>query len=136
MARKKKQYSPQETRAYEQRYKKQPFKQVESEKYEWVDMTFYMLDHERFRELSVYATKLYMYMRQWAYKSEMWQEKQVFPYSQSMAQNIGIMSTSQAKRAIKELWEKGFIDKVGYDYRRTALYKFSNRWYVGGKQEL
>lgn len=135
MSRKKKEYTPQETKAYEQRYKSQPFKQPQNNvHYEWVDMTFYMLNHESFRTLSVYATKLYLYMRQWAYNCQMWKEKQVFPYSQTMASNIGIMSTSQAKRSLKELWEKGFIDKMGYDYNRTSLWAFSDRWYGGGKQ--
>lgn len=137
MPKKKKVYTPQETKAYEQRYTSQPFKQCQTNtKYEWIDITFYMLDHENFRTLSVYATKLYLYMRQWAYNSQMWKEKQVFPYSQTMASNIGIMSTSQAKRCLNELWEKGFIDKMGYDYNRTTLWAFSDRWYVGGKQHF
>lgn len=134
MARKKK-YTAEQTRQFEQRYKAQPFKQCMTDiKYEYVDITFYMLDHKNFRELSVYSTKLYLYMRQWAYRSEMWKEKQVFPFSRSMAHNIGIMSESQAKRSLKELHEKGFIDKAGFDYNRTALWKFSDRWYKGGRQ--
>lgn len=44
MARKKKKvYTAEETKAYELRYKRQDFKQVGGEKYEWVDLTFYML---------------------------------------------------------------------------------------------
>lgn len=133
--RKNNKYSAEETRYYEQRFKKQSFKQVdENVKYEWVDITFYMLDHPSFINLSVYASKLYIYMLKWAYKNEMWKQKGVFPYSQTMASNIGIMSTSQAKRCLNELWEKGFIDKQGKDYRNTTLWSFSNRWYVGGKQ--
>lgn len=47
MSKRKRKYSPEETRKYERRYKRQPFKQPDDNtKYEWVDMTFYMLDHE------------------------------------------------------------------------------------------
>lgn len=134
MARKPKSYTKEETIAYENRYKKQPFKQCMSDRYEWVDLTFYMIDHPSYIKLSVYATKLYTYMRKWAYQNEQWKKTGKFPYSQSMAENIGIMSTSQAKRCLDELWEKGFLDKEGYDYRNTALWSFSNRWYTGGKQ--
>lgn len=135
MSKRKRKYSPEETRKYERRYKRQPFKQPDDNtKYEWVDMTFYMLDHEQFKKLSVYSTKLYLYMRQWAYKNEEWKSTGIFTYSQSMAHSTGIMSTSQAKRCLKELWEKGFIDKQGYNKNRTALWSFSDRWYKGGRQ--
>lgn len=70
MSRRKRKYSPEETIKYERRYKRQLFKQPDdNSRYEWVDMTFYMLDHQQFKKLSVYSTKLYLYMRQWAYKS-------------------------------------------------------------------
>lgn len=51
MSMRKRKYSPEETRKYERRYKRQPFKQPDDNtKYEWVDMTFYMLDHEQFKK--------------------------------------------------------------------------------------
>lgn len=43
MSKRKRKYSPEETRKYERRYKRQPFKQPDDNtKYEWVDMTFYI----------------------------------------------------------------------------------------------
>ena len=75
-------------------------------------------------------------MRQWAYKNKEWGKTGVFAYSQTMAHSIGIMSVAQTKRCLAELWEKGFIDKAGYDEHRTALWKFSNRWYTGERQTL
>ncbi|MDD3397915.1 MAG: hypothetical protein PHR96_05200 [Clostridia bacterium] len=136
MSKKKKQYTAEQTKQYEARYKKQSFKQSEGEKYEWVDITFYMMDHKSFKELSVYATKLYLYMRQWAYRNEEWKKTGIFPYAQSMMSRLGIMSISQTKRALNELWEKGFLDKHEYGVGGVARWSFSNRWYIGGKQEF
>ena len=131
MSKRKKQYTKEETKAYELRYKRQDFKQVGGERYEWVDMTFYMLNHQKFKNLSGNAVKLYLYLIQWAYRSENWLKTETFEYSQSMSQRNGFMSISEAKRSLNELWDNGFIDKVGYNYRRTAVWKFSNRWYTG-----
>lgn len=137
MSKKKKCFSVEETKYYEQRFKRQSFKQpINEQRYEWVDLTFYMMDHYQFRSLSPYSTKLYLYMRQWAYKNKEWGKTGVFAYSQTMAHSIGIMSVAQTKRCLAELWEKGFIDKAGYDEHRTALWKFSNRWYTGERQTL
>ena len=127
---KKKVYTAEETKAYELRYKRQDFKQVGGERYEWVDLTFYMLNHTNFKQLSGNAVKLYLYLVQWAYRSENWFKTETFEYSQSMAERNGVMSIAEAKRSLNELWDKGFIDKVGYNYRRTATWKFSNRWYT------
>ena len=128
---KKTKYTPEQTKAYELRYKKQDFKQVQGEKYEWVDITFYMLDHQKFKDLSGNATKLYLYLLQWAYRSEEWKKTEIFEYSQSLAQKNKIMSQAEAKRSLDELWKNGFIDKVGRGFRGTNTWKFSNRWYTG-----
>ena len=104
MPRKKKHFSIEETKYYEQRFKRQPFKQpMNEQRYEWVDLTFYMMDHYQFRSLSPYSTKLYLYMRQWAYKNKEWGKTEVFAYSQTMAHSIGIMSVAQTKRCLAEL---------------------------------
>lgn len=134
MKRTKRKYSYEETKQYEKRYKNQPFKQVQTEKYEWVDLTFYMMDHPNFATLDVYSTKLYLYMRQWAYRSEKWKKEGVFEFSRSLARNKNIMSEAQAKRSLDTLWERGFIDKMGYGNKHTMLWSFSDRWYRGGPQ--
>ena len=79
---KKKVYTAEETKAYELRYKRQDFKQVGGERYEWVDLTFYMLNHTKFKQLSGNAVKLYLYLVQWAYRSENWFKTETFEYSQ------------------------------------------------------
>lgn len=124
-------YTAEETKAYDLMYKSQDFKQVGGIKYEWVDITFYMIDHPKYKGLSGNAVKLYTYLRKWAYNSEMWKKTERFEYSQSLAQRDNIMSQAEAKRSLDELWKSGFIDKVGKGRKGTNIWKFSNRWYTG-----
>lgn len=127
----KKKYTKEETEAFNRRYLSQDFKQVKDKKYEWVDITFYMLDHDKCLGLSGNAFKLYAYMRKWAYMSEDWKKTNTFEYSQSLAQTKNIMSQAEAKRCLNELWEKGFIEKLSRGKRGTNRWKFSSRRYTG-----
>lgn len=104
---------------------KAPFKEYEGRKSKdiHVRLTKDMLRDEKYLSLKSSAKVLYIYMKLWA-KGEI-----EFNYAKSLGSNI--LSPSTVVKAIKELLDKGFIERVYFSNGGGHLpnrYKFSNKW--------
>lgn len=104
---------------------KAPFKDYEGKKSKdkHIRITKNMMDNENFRKLKPTSIKLYMYMKLWA-NGEI-----EFNYSRSLGSNI--LSPMTVSNAIKELIEKGFIERVFFSNgggHKPNRYKFSSNW--------
>lgn len=90
----------------------------------YISLTQSMLTNENWLSLEYSSQILYIQMKLWA------RGKQEFKYSYSLATNI-IGSTRTIQKRIKELEDKGFIEKSLCSKRPGigTVYKFSNNWY-------
>lgn len=86
-----------------------------------------MLDSENFRNLSVYARTLYLYMRDCAYGYYGVRE---FEYSIRLVKSVLNCSLQKASDTIHELEQKGFIERQNNSYEtfHTSMWKLSNKW--------
>jgi len=102
---------------------KAPFKNYEGRKKKDrnIRITKDMMDNEIFKSLKPSSMKLYMYMKLWA-KGEI-----EFSYSKSLGSKV--VSPATYSLAIKELIEKGFIERIKFSNgggHEPNSYKFSN----------
>ena len=99
------------------------------------------LRQETFMSLSNNAKVLYMYMKNWAYNSKPFLDKQSnggngeFDFSTSLAKKILNCSTQTASNTIHELEVKGFIERQNNSAysRETSRWQFTNKWYAEDK---
>ena len=104
---------------------KAPFKLYEGMKMKdkHIRITQSMMLNENYLKLSSSAKILYNYMKLWACG------EQEFTYSKSMSAKF--MSGSTFSKSIKELIEKGFIQRTYFSNgggKRPNGYKFSSEW--------
>lgn len=104
---------------------KAPFKKYEGEKTKdkHIRLTKSMMDNKNFRELKPSTIKVYMYMKLWA------NGEAEFDYSKSLGSKV--VSSMTFSKAIKELIEKGFIERVYFSNgggHKPNRYKFSKNW--------
>lgn len=104
---------------------KAPFKTYEGRKTKdkHIRITKDMMDSKVFKSLKPSSMKLYEYMKLWA-NGEI-----EFSYSKSLGSNV--VSSSTYSSAIKELIDKGFIDRVNFSNgggHETNRFRFSSRW--------
>ena len=104
---------------------KAPFKSYEGNKTKdkHIRLTKSMMNHKRFKELKYSSIIIYLYMKLWA-NGEI-----EFDYSNSLGNNI--VSPMTFNTAIKELIDKGFIERVYFSNgggHKPNRYKFSNKW--------
>ena len=104
---------------------KAPFKSYEGAKHKdkHIRLTKSMLDSKVFKSLKPNSKILYMYMKLWACGND------EFDYSISLGNNI--VSSSTVISSIRELVEKGFIERVYFSNgggHKSNRYKFSNNW--------
>lgn len=95
----------------------------------------YMLMHPNYKKMSSSAKVLLMYMKDWAFSSDMYINHCIFEYSTTMLANIGVMANKTQIDALKELEYYGFIQKENNATKEsgiTQLWSFSDSWY---KQE-
>lgn len=88
------------------------------------------LNHSNFKELSVYAKVLYMYMKDFAYNSKAFFNNESFKYSVRLVKDILDCSLQKANDTIHELEQKGFIERQNNSKhsRQTSEWKFSSKW--------
>lgn len=103
---------------------KAPFKSYEGKKQKdkHIRLTKNMLDNENFKSLKASSIVLYLYMKMWASGEE------EFNYAISLGENI--MSRKTVISSIKELIQKGFIEKTAIYNKshKPNTYRFSNKW--------
>lgn len=104
---------------------KAPFRAYEGEKTKdiHVRLTKSMLTNKNFIELSSSAKVIYIYMKLWAMGRE------EVDYSKSLGSNI--LSPSTVLKAIRELIERGFIERTYFSNgggHKSNRYKFSSKW--------
>lgn len=104
---------------------KAPFKNYEGikSKDKHIRLTKSMMDSEKFKKLKPATVKVYMYMKLWA-NGEI-----EFDYSKSLGSNI--VSPMTFSNAVKELIEKGFIERIYFSNgggHKANRYKFSDNW--------
>ena len=104
---------------------KAPFKLYEGMKMKdkHISITQSMMLNENYLKLSSSAKILYNYMKLWACG------EQEFTYSKSLSAKF--MSGSTFSKSIKELIEKGFIQRTYFSNgggKRPNGYKFSSEW--------
>lgn len=104
---------------------KAPFKEYEGikSKDKHIRITKSMMDSENFRSLKPSTVKVYMYMKLWA------NGEKEFDYSKSLG--CKVVSQMTFANAIKELIEKGFIERIYFSNgggHKSNRYKFSNKW--------
>jgi len=113
-----------------------PFKPYENgpfpESNHYLRLTHTLLRHEKFLKLSSSAKVLYVFMRDWSGKNEL------FKYSASMS--LDYMTKPTYYKARDELCKAGFIIWLNkprasknnrYDGYETAEFEFSDRWFTG-----
>lgn len=112
--------------------KKTPFTVWENPKSQdgYVRLAHTLLDSEAFRNLSGNAFKLYVYMRQWAYRQEK-SNGEYLTYTLTLVQKVLGVSEPTANKAILELEKKGIIKRLNNSrYRREASqWRFVKEWY-------
>ena len=104
---------------------KAPFKEYEGKKTKdkHIRITKSMMDNENFKKLKPSTIIVYMYMKLWA------NGEVEFAYSKSLGSKI--VSPMTFSKAVKELIEKGFIERVYFSNgggHKPNRYKFSNNW--------
>ena len=104
---------------------KAPFKRYEGakEKDRHVRLTKSMLDSKAFKSLKYSYMILYIYMKLWACG------KIEFDYAKSLGERI--LSPATVTKAIRELVDKGFIERVHFSNgggHTPNTYKFSTNW--------
>lgn len=104
---------------------KAPFKDYEGikSKDKHIRLTKSMMDNENFKKLKPSTVIVYMYMKLWA------NGEKEFDYSKSLGSKV--VSQMTYTNAIKELIEKGFIERVYFSDgggHRPNRYKFSDKW--------
>lgn len=104
---------------------KAPFKNYEGKKIKdkHIRLTKDMMMNEKFINLTPSTIKIYIYMKLWA-NGEI-----EFDYSKSLGSNI--VSPMTFSKAIKELIEKGFIERIYFSNgggHKPNRYKFSDNW--------
>lgn len=104
---------------------KAPFKDYEGikSKDKHIRLTKSMMDNENFKKLKPATVKVYMYMKLWA------NGEKEFDYSKSLGSKV--VSQMTYTNAIKELIEKGFIERVYFSDgggHKPNRYKFSDKW--------
>lgn len=119
------------------RRKKTPFRIWENTKEHdgYIRLAHSFLDNEVIRELSGNAFKLYVYMRQWAYRKEN-SNGEYLTYTLSLAKKALNVSEPTANKAILELESKGLIKRLNNSRyaREASQWKFSEEWYTGKKE--
>lgn len=104
---------------------KAPFKDYEGNKTKdrHIRLTKNMMDNKNFKSLKSSSILVYIYMKLWA------NGQQEVDYSKSLGSTI--VSPMTFSSAIKELIEKGFIERVYFSNgggHKPNRYKFSNSW--------
>ena len=104
---------------------KAPFKDYEGTKSKdkHIRLTKSMMNSENFKKLKPCTIIVYMYMKLWA------NGEKEFDYSKSLGSKV--VSQMTYTNAIKELIEKGFIERVYFSDgggHRPNCYKFSDKW--------
>ena len=82
-----------------------------------------MMDNENFKKLKPSTIIVYMYMKLWA------NGEKEFDYSKTLGSKV--VSPMTYTNAIKELTEKGFIERVYFSNgggHKPNRYIFSNKW--------
>lgn len=117
---------------YEEMKKSQPYEVPATEN----DKTFVrlysnMLRNPNYKKMSANAKVAYMYMKQYAYKSEEFMKYRTFEYSAGMLERLGIMSVNTASRVLKELEHYRFIEKANNATKQCGFIQkwlFSDGW--------
>ena len=109
-----------------------PFKCWEGprERVGYVRLNYDLLDSEAFLGLSGNAVKLYIYMREWAYRKEKSDGKSL-TYTVRFASERLQLSIPTANKALLELEKKGFIKRLNNSKasREATVWEFSDKWY-------
>lgn len=109
-----------------------PFKVWENtkEKDGYVRLAYGFLDYELIKGLSGNAFKLYVYMREWAYRNEK-SNGQYLTYSLSLAKKALGVSEPTANKALLELESKKIIKRLNNSRyaREASQWEFTNEWY-------
>ena len=105
---------------------KAPFKPFEGKKNKdkHIRLTKSMMDNKNFRGLKGRSVLVYLYMKLWA------NGESEFDYAKSLGSNI--VSPATFSNAVKELLEKGFIERVYFSNgggHKPNRYRFSDKWY-------
>lgn len=121
-----------------QEKERKKFKSWESpkEKDRYIRFPHDAIQHKSFKNLSVYAKVLYMYMKDWAFGCKEFVEKNnegkngSFEYSVRFAKESLDCSLQKASDTIHELEQKGFIERQNNSKysRQTSEWKFSSKW--------
>jgi Fic family protein len=115
--------------------KKTPFKVWENTKQldGYIRLAYGLLDNEVFKGLSGNAFKLYVYMREWAYRNEK-SNGQYLTYSLSLAQKALGVSEPTANKALLELESKHIIKRLNNSRyaREASQWEFTDEWYNKG----
>lgn len=96
----------------------------------YVRLGFSLINHPKFQNLSGNAIKLYIYMREWAYRKEK-SNGQFLTYTLKLAKDIMNVSEPTANKAILELERNGFIIRLNNSkYNKEATrWQFVSDWY-------
>lgn len=96
-----------------------------------IRLTNSMMTDERYMALSSDAKVLYNYMELWAYGNMEYKKEGTFDYSISFVMKSVGVSVKTAVKCVKELEEKGFIERVNNSKfsKETSKFKFSSKWW-------
>ena len=104
---------------------------------DFVKITHQMLHSPVYQSLDIYSRELLRYMLDWATHSKLFWDTGTFEFSASLAVKLGLFGERKAFYCLKELKDKGFIDR--YDSMWTGLpsrWGFSNRWQANSVEEV
>lgn len=90
-----------------------------------IRLTNNMLLDKNYIELSNSAKVLYNYMKLWACGND------EFDYAKSLPSKMNILSEATVLKAIRELIERGFIERIYFSSgggHKSNRYKFSSKW--------
>lgn len=90
-----------------------------------IRLTNSMLLDKNYIGLSSSSKVLYNYMKLWACGNA------EFDYAKSMPAQVGILSEGTVLKSIRELIEKGFIERIYFSSgggHKSNRYKFSSKW--------
>lgn len=109
-----------------------PFRKWENPKERdgYIRLAYGLIDSEAFLGLSGNAVKLYIYMREWAYKKEH-SDGNALTYTLGLAKERLRISEPTANKALLELEKKGFIKRKNNSRatREPTQWEFSDKWY-------
>lgn len=109
-----------------------PFRKWENPKERdgYIRLAYGLIDSEAFLGLSGNAVKLYIYMREWAYKKEH-SDGNALTYTLGLAKERLRISEPTANKALLELEQKGFIERKNNSRatREPTQWEFTDKWY-------